>query len=208
MSYNYSYEVALEALFLEKQELVLERKKLIEATTELEKLKKEMEENIRKEMEENIRKEMEMKESAKKISEDDIKVSISDFKKSQKPLQHEGLCFMHTFNISWTIPVENFQLTQTRNDVYLLARNYQGVTTFSIYKYDGDVSRGSPNVVYDKKLCPFVDFLISHPYYLSPFLQQHPQKDLPKLLANKIKKELSDIYLKHPETKSLVRYLK
>jgi len=76
---SYEETVALEALFLEKQELALERKRLIEATAELEKLKKEMEEKIRKEMEEKIREEME--EKIRKEVEEKIRNESIDFSK-------------------------------------------------------------------------------------------------------------------------------
>ena len=58
-------EKVLEALFFEKQELALERKRLIYATAELEKIKekmqKEMEDKIRDEMESKMRNEIEDK---------------------------------------------------------------------------------------------------------------------------------------------------
>jgi hypothetical protein len=45
--------------------------------------------------------------------------------------------------------------------------------------------------------------LISDSDYKSVFLQQHPQKDLPKLVAKNIQKELSNLYLKDPQAAAL-----
>lgn len=81
---SYEETVALEALFLEKQELALERKRLIEATAELEKLKKEMEEKMEEEKE-KIQKEKEEKEKEVKMKvESKIRAEIEEKQEKEK----------------------------------------------------------------------------------------------------------------------------
>lgn len=241
---SFEETIALEALFLEKQELALERKRLIEATSELEKIKKNIRSSFEKEKEafekekeeffnekkafenekdkrllsetERIRKDIYLrkhaeriqKETEKQLVEDDIKVSISGFGRSSHNITtyNGGMAVAYTFNISWTIPInDNFQFTERRDDVHIVANMYEGKFSFGIYKYQYNPNHPNPwfgNTVYpslNDNSNIFVQMLISDINYSSVFLRQHPQKDIPKLVAKKIQKELSDLYLKDPQ---------
>ena len=248
---SFEETIALEALFLEKQELALERKRLIEATSELEKIKKNIRASFEKEKEEfsnekkafekekeefsnekkafenekdkRLREETEcvrkdiylrkhaeriQKETEKQLVEDDIKVSISGFGRSSHNITtyYGGMAFAYTFNISWTIPInDNFQFTERRDDVHIVGNMCEGKFNFGIYKYQYNPNH--PNPWFGNTMYPslndnsniFVQMLISDINYSSVFLQQHPQKDIPKLVAKKIQKELSDLFLKDPQ---------